>query len=114
MKKFVWPKNVTPRQARCLAEDLEGELFPQIAVLDAVDDAHTADSDELLDLINAADGYHLWSETFDRELDDVFDVQDEVTQAIVLAIEPALASSERHSPGRKSTPSRQRIDSSRE
>lgn len=33
-------------------------------------------------LINAADGYHLWSERFDRELTDVFAVQDEIAAAI--------------------------------
>ena len=33
-------------------------------------------------LINAADGYHLWSERFDRELADVFVVQDEIAAAI--------------------------------
>ena len=34
-------------------------------------------------LINADDGYHLWSDTFDRELDDIFLVQDEIAGAIV-------------------------------
>jgi TolB-like protein len=34
-------------------------------------------------LINAADGYHLWSERFDREMTDVFAIQDEICQAIV-------------------------------
>lgn len=34
-------------------------------------------------LINAADGCQLWSQRFDREMQDVFDVQDEVTQAIL-------------------------------
>jgi serine/threonine protein kinase/Tfp pilus assembly protein PilF len=34
-------------------------------------------------LINVADGYHLWSERFDRELDDVFAIQDEISIAIV-------------------------------
>ncbi len=34
-------------------------------------------------LINVADGYHLWSQRFDRELKDVFDVQDELARAIV-------------------------------
>ncbi|HYV92603.1 MAG TPA: adenylate/guanylate cyclase domain-containing protein [Chitinophagales bacterium] len=33
-------------------------------------------------LINAADGYHLWSETFDRNLDDIFQVQDEISGII--------------------------------
>ncbi|MDQ3256304.1 MAG: serine/threonine-protein kinase, partial [Acidobacteriota bacterium] len=29
-------------------------------------------------LVNAADGYHLWSERYDREMRDIFDVQDEI------------------------------------
>jgi len=33
-------------------------------------------------LINVADGYHIWSERFDRELADVFDIQDEISLAI--------------------------------
>jgi serine/threonine-protein kinase len=34
-------------------------------------------------LVKASDGYHLWSERFDRELTDIFAVQDEMSQAIV-------------------------------
>ncbi len=34
-------------------------------------------------LINASDGYHLWSERFDREMEDVFAIQDEITLSIV-------------------------------
>jgi serine/threonine-protein kinase len=34
-------------------------------------------------LVNAADGYHLWSGRYDRELDDVFAVQDDIARAIV-------------------------------
>ena len=34
-------------------------------------------------LINADDGYHLWSERYDREMDDVFAVQDEIADAVV-------------------------------
>jgi TolB-like protein/Tfp pilus assembly protein PilF len=33
-------------------------------------------------LINAADGYHLWSERYDREFQDIFEVQDEIAKAI--------------------------------
>ena len=33
-------------------------------------------------LINVIDGYHLWSDRFDRELADVFDIQDEISLAI--------------------------------
>ena len=41
-------------------------------------------------LINAKDGYHLWSETFDRELDDIFEVQDEISGAVVKALKVKL------------------------
>jgi TolB-like protein len=33
-------------------------------------------------LINAADGYHIWSERYDRELRDIFEVQDEIARTI--------------------------------
>jgi serine/threonine-protein kinase len=33
-------------------------------------------------LINAADGFHLWSERYDRDLEDVFAIQDEIARAI--------------------------------
>ena len=34
-------------------------------------------------LINAEDGYHLWSERYDRDMDDVFAVQDEIARSVV-------------------------------
>jgi len=34
-------------------------------------------------LVNVADGYHLWSERFDRQMEDVFAIQDEISLAIV-------------------------------
>ena len=34
-------------------------------------------------LINTEDGYHLWSDRYDRELDDVFAVQDEIAGSVV-------------------------------
>src|SRR6202045_747631 len=37
-------------------------------------------------LINVADGYHLWSERYDREMTDIFAIQDEITQAIAGAL----------------------------
>jgi serine/threonine-protein kinase len=39
-----------------------------------------------MQLINVADGYHLWSESYDRRLTDVFAVQDEIAQAVVAAL----------------------------
>ena len=50
-------------------------------------------------LINAEDGYHLWSERYDRELTDVFAIQDEIAQAIAAALELKLISKPaRHTP----------------
>jgi serine/threonine protein kinase/tetratricopeptide (TPR) repeat protein len=42
-------------------------------------------------LVNVADGYHLWSERYDREINDVFEIQDEITAAIIKTLEPTLA-----------------------
>jgi TolB-like protein len=42
-------------------------------------------------LIKVADGYHLWSATYERELRDVFAVQDEIARAIVQALRVKLA-----------------------
>jgi serine/threonine-protein kinase len=41
-------------------------------------------------LINVADGYHLWSQRYDRELEDVFAIQDEITESIVKTLKPTL------------------------
>jgi len=41
-------------------------------------------------LIEAETGYHLWSETYDRELTDIFAIQDEISAAIVAALSDAL------------------------
>jgi serine/threonine protein kinase/Tfp pilus assembly protein PilF len=45
-------------------------------------------------LISAADGYHLWSERFDREMSDVFAIQDEISQAIAEKLRVRLAASQ--------------------
>ena len=45
-------------------------------------------------LINAGDGYHLWSEAFDRELTDIFAVQDEIASAVVKALKGKLLGEE--------------------
>jgi TolB-like protein/tetratricopeptide (TPR) repeat protein len=41
-------------------------------------------------LIDTAEGYHLWSERFDRQLTDVFAIQDEITEAVVDALRVKL------------------------
>ena len=50
------------------------------------------------ELINARSGFHLWTETYDRKLEDVFALQDEITRAIVDALKIKLAVSP---PGRQ-------------
>jgi TolB-like protein/class 3 adenylate cyclase/Tfp pilus assembly protein PilF len=41
-------------------------------------------------LVKVEDGYHLWSEKFDRELEDVFTIQDEITSQIVDRLKATL------------------------
>ncbi len=41
-------------------------------------------------LVDTTEGYHIWSESFDRELDDVFAIQDEVTMALIEKFEIEL------------------------
>jgi serine/threonine protein kinase/Flp pilus assembly protein TadD len=46
-------------------------------------------------LINVADGYQLWSERYDREMEDVFAIQDDISQAIVKALKVILSEGEK-------------------
>lgn len=46
-------------------------------------------------LINIADGFHLWSERFDRDIKDVFAVQDEISMAVVDKLEVDLREGEK-------------------
>ena len=46
-------------------------------------------------LVNVADGYQLWSERFDREMEDVFAIQDEISQAIFKALRVILSEGEK-------------------
>jgi serine/threonine protein kinase/Flp pilus assembly protein TadD len=46
-------------------------------------------------LINVADGYHLWSERYDRDMEDVFAIQDEIAQSIVTALRVMLSDEEK-------------------
>ncbi len=41
-------------------------------------------------LLSVQDGYHLWSDTYDRELKDVFAIQDEISRSIVETVRPTL------------------------
>ena len=46
-------------------------------------------------LINVSDGYHLYSEKFDRELEDIFAIQDEISLAILNAIKIKLVAADK-------------------
>jgi serine/threonine protein kinase/Tfp pilus assembly protein PilF len=46
-------------------------------------------------LINIEDGFHIWSEKYDRELDDIFAIQDEISLAIVDKLKVKLLGEER-------------------
>ena len=52
-------------------------------------------------LIDATTGNHIWAERYDRELDDIFALQDEITETIVTSIEPQLGAVERERARRK-------------
>jgi serine/threonine protein kinase/tetratricopeptide (TPR) repeat protein len=55
-------------------------------------------------LINVADGYRLWSERYDRTMDDIFAIQDEIAENIIRRLEVTLRPFERralHSPAAK-------------
>jgi serine/threonine-protein kinase len=47
-------------------------------------------------LVNVENGYHQWSETYDRQLEDVFAIQDEISRAIVEALKLRLGSDAGH------------------
>jgi len=48
-------------------------------------------------LINIIDGYHLWSEKYDRDMEDIFDIQDEISLAIVENLKVKLLGKEKAS-----------------
>jgi tetratricopeptide (TPR) repeat protein len=54
-------------------------------------------------LISAADGGHLWSERFDRDMSDIFGIQDEISQAIADALKAKLGPRSRSVPAARPT-----------
>jgi len=49
-------------------------------------------------LVQASDGFHLWSETYDRDLTDIFAVQEEIARAVTASLKVTLLSEKAHSP----------------
>ncbi|MFN2636300.1 MAG: protein kinase [Gemmatimonadaceae bacterium] len=54
-------------------------------------------------LINTADGYHLWSERYDREVEDVFAIQDEIARTIVERLKVKLTAAQDEALGKRQT-----------
>ena len=54
-------------------------------------------------LVNASDGYQIWSERYDREMKDIFAVQDEITLAVIEALKVKLLGNERSAILKKAT-----------
>ena len=52
-------------------------------------------------LFEAETGKHVWAERYDRDLADIFALQDEIAEAVTIAIAPAIAGAERHRAMRK-------------
>ena len=52
-------------------------------------------------LIDADTGHHVWAERYDREMADIFDLQDEIVEVIAAALEPELNAFERDRAARK-------------
>lgn len=50
-------------------------------------------------LVKAQDGYHLWSETYDREMTDIFAIQDDIARAVTQALSITLGAGEFKRPG---------------
>jgi adenylate cyclase len=61
-------------------------------------------------LIDAATGFHVWAEQFDRELGDIFALQDEVTSDIIAALEVELSEAERRTLAQRYTDSLEAYD----
>lgn len=47
-------------------------------------------------LVDATTGSHTWGERYDRDLEDIFEVQDEITETIVARLEPEIGAAERY------------------
>jgi serine/threonine-protein kinase len=54
-------------------------------------------------LINARDGYHIWSERYDREIEDVFEIQDEIARTIVNRLKVRLTAAQDQALGTRHT-----------
>jgi len=69
------------------------EIARQLRVANVLEGSVRKSGDELritAQLIRAAEGYHLWSETYDRKMDDIFKIQDEIAGEVVKELKVKL------------------------
>jgi TolB-like protein/Flp pilus assembly protein TadD len=72
-----------------------GEVALQLRVRNILEGSVRKSGDRVritAQLIDATNGYHLWSDSFDRNIEDVFAVQDEISQHVAKALKVALLS----------------------
>jgi TolB-like protein/class 3 adenylate cyclase len=69
------------------------EIARQLRVANVLEGSVRKSGDQVritAQLIRAAEGYHLWSETYDRKLDDIFKIQDEIAGEVVKQLKVKL------------------------
>lgn len=69
------------------------EIAKQLAVAHLLEGSVRKSGDNIritTQLIKADDGFHVWSKTYDRKLDDIFAIQDEIAAAVVEALKVTL------------------------
>jgi adenylate cyclase len=69
------------------------EIARQLHVANVLEGSVRKSGDQLritAQLIRAAEGYHLWSETYDRKMDDIFKIQDEIAGEVVKELKVKL------------------------
>jgi TolB-like protein/thioredoxin-like negative regulator of GroEL len=61
-------------------------------------------------LIEAETGFHLWSSTYDRDMNDIFDVQDDIATSVALAVKATFADGEKQRDGKIPTISTKSVE----
>jgi len=73
------------------------EIARELGVANVLEGSIRRSGDRLrvtVQLVRADNGYHLWSQTYDRELRDVFELQDDIANSVVQALQIKLAGGE--------------------
>src|SRR5688500_17180297 len=70
-----------------------GEIGEKLGVAKILEGSVRRAGDKIrisIQLVNASDGFRLWSESYDREMSDIFQLQDEITLAVIDALKVEL------------------------